>query len=376
MDPLPSLHDHVRSDDGGPLARQGFAFQDRVAVRCCLEMLESDVITAVWCETYDDIVVLRRTTELESVEFIQVKNEQPDQLWTLAMLCARDGKKCGTSVFEKSLARDCFKETAMFRIVTSQNVHSKIAPLTLSREHSDRASSSSCFQEIVRAITDTLPDARYLGNKDCSYWASRMLWQVSSDEGLDCENKLRIHKILEQLGLCPGSDLCAEAYQGVLALVKNAAEQPWSEREKRKILKESLKARVREFADPYPDTKSSERLAFKVARATPDETYVENAQLLAREFRDRFRKSQFIGTLNRGTVEACITKCLHDLRLQLDSGQINDTTFEFYSRCVDAVNALANLPTFINSDLGNDFFAGCMYEITGRCGHRFTKIVQ
>jgi hypothetical protein len=373
---LPSIHDHVRSDEGGPSARQGFAFQDRVAARCCLEMLEDEVIVEVWCETYDDIVILRKTTEGEAVEFIQAKDEQPDQLWTLAKLCARDGKKCGTSVFERSLARDCFKETAMFRIATSQNIHSKIEPIKLPREHVDRASSTSCFQEIVGVIQEALSDAQYLDNKDCSYWLARMLWEVYSDHELDCDNKLRILKSLEQLGFSPSSDLCDEAYLGLLALVKDAAEHPWTEREKRKIRKESLKARLRDVADPYPDMKSSERLARKMERATLDETYVENAQTLAREFRYRFRKSQYIGTLNRGTVEASITKCLHDLRLKLDSGEIKDTGLEFYARCVAAVNALANLSIFINSDLGDDFFAGCMYEITARCGHRFTKIIQ
>jgi hypothetical protein len=373
---LPSIHDHVRSEEGGPAARQGFAFQDRVAAKCCLEMLKDDVIVEVWCETYDDIVILRRTTEEETVEYVQVKNEQPDQLWTLAMLYARDGRRCGTSVFEKSLARDCFKERALFRIVTSQNIHSKIALLALPREHVDRASSTSWFREIVGAIHKALPDARYVNNKDCSYWLARMLWEVNSDNEVDCENKVRIHKVLEQLGFSPSSDLCDEVYEGLLALVKNAAEHPWTEREKRKIRKESLKARLRDVADPFPDVTSSERLTKKMEQATPDGTYIENAQTLAREFRRRFRESPYIKTLNRGMVEAATTMCLHNLRVRLDSGEIKDTAFEFYCRCVAAIKALANSSSFINCDLGDDFFAGCMYEITARCGHRFTKIIQ
>jgi hypothetical protein len=203
-----------------------------------------------------------------------------------------------------------------------------------------------------------------------------MLWEVCSDHELDCDNKLRIQKFLEQLGFGHSVDLCDEAYSGLLLLVKKAAEHPWTEREKRKIRKDSLKARLRDVADPYPDVKTSERLAIKMQRAGLDETYIENAQTLARAFRHFFRKSQYIGTLNRGTVEAHMTKCLHDLRLELDSGQIKDTGLEFYSRCVAAVNSLANSSIFINSDLGEAFFAGCMYEITARCGHRFTKIIQ
>ena len=373
---LPSIHDHVRSEEGGPTARQGFAFQDRVAAKCCLEMLEDEVILEVWCETYDDIVILRRTTEGETVEFIQVKSEQPDQLWTLARLYTRDGGRCGTSVFEKSLARDRFKESAVFRLVTSRDVNSKLEPLKLPREHIDRASSSSWFQEIVDTIQKALPDAEYSNAKNCSFWLARMLWGVFSDNELDCDNRVRLHKVLEKLGFSPSSDLCDEAYHGLLALVKNAAEHPWSEREKRKIRKESLKARLRDFADPYPDAKTSERLVRKMERATLDQTYIENAQTMARRFRQSFRESQYIGSLDRGTVESAITKCLHDLRVKLDSGELKETGIQFYSRCVDAVNKLAHSSMFANLDLGDDFFAGCMYENTARCGHRFTKIIQ
>jgi hypothetical protein len=372
---LPSIHENVPSEEGGPIARQGFAFQDRVAARCCLEMLEDDLALEVWCETYDDIVVLRRTTEGETVEFIQVKNEQPDQLWTMARLCTRDGRRHGTSVFEKNLMRDRFEETAVFRLVTSRDVDSNLKPLKLSRDHVDRGTATSWFQNVVATIHRALPEAQYSDGKDCSFWLARMLWEVFSDSELDCQNTLRVHKVLERLGFAPSSNHCHEAYQGLLALVKNAAEYPWSEREKRRIRKESLKARLRDFVDPYPDARSSERLAKKMERATLDETYVENAQTLARRFRYQFRTSQYIGTISRGTVEAVITKCLHDLRLLLDSGEIKDTAFEFYSRCIAAVNTLSNSPNFLNCDLGEDFFAGCMYEITARCGHRFTKIV-
>lgn len=373
---LPSIHDHIRSEEGGPTARQGFAFQDRVAAMCCLEMLEDEVVLEVWCETYDDIVILRRTTEGETVEFIQVKGEQPDQLWSVAKLCARDGGRCGTSLFEKSLARDRFKEPAVFRLVTSRDVNSKLQPLKLPREHTDRSSCNSWFREVVDAIQEALPDAEYSNGKDCSFWLARMLWGAYSNNELDCDNTVRVHRILERLGFSPSSDLCDEAYHGLLALVKNAAEQPWSEREKRKIRKEPLKARLRGFAEPYPDAKSSERLILKMEGANLDQTYIENAQTMARRFRQRFRESQYIGSLDRGTVESAITKCLHNLRVKLDSGELKETGIQFYSRCVEAVDSLANSSIFGNPDLGADFFAGCMYEITARCGHRFTKIIQ
>jgi hypothetical protein len=339
-------------------------------------MLESDQITQVWCETYDDIVILRRTTEGETVEYIQAKNELPDQLWTLARLCSRDGSRCGTSLFERSLSRDQFKESASFRLVTSRDVASEINLLKLPREHRDRACSTEWFNEIENAIRNKLPNANYSDSKDCSYWLSRTLWQTYSDNELDCENKLSIQRLLEVLNFTVSSEMCAEVYQSLLSMVKVAAESRWCEREKRKIRRESLKSRLRDTADPFPTASYSERLALKMERAGLDETYIENAITLARRFRDFFRNSQYVAGFNRVALEATITKLIQDLRLDLDSGKINDTGIAFYARCVTAVSSLANSPCFASAGLGEDFFAGCMCEITRRCGHRFTKASQ
>jgi hypothetical protein len=373
---LPSIHEPVQTEQGGPAARQGFAFQDRVAVSCCLEMLENESIAAVWCETYDDILILWSVSGGETAEFVQVKNEQPNQLWTLALLYSRDGAKSGTSVFERSLARDQFAEPSLFRIVTSRDVNAALAPMKLERNHTDRATTTDWFTETVEAIMNALPDAKYLSGRDCPYWLARSLWEVYSDGELDHQNKWRIHKVLEQLGFTPSSDECNETYLGLLATVKEAAEHPWAEREKRKIQRDSLIVRLREFADPFPASKNSERLSKKMERIALDQTYIENAQTMARHFRQRFRESQYIGSLDRGTVESKVTKCLHDLRVRLDSGELQDTALDFYSRCVEAVNAVARLPMFASTGLDDDFFSGCMYEITGRCGHRFNKITQ
>ena len=127
MTARPPLRSLTPTDFGGGIARQGFAYQDHAAVQFCLMLLEAPSLKEVWCETYDDIVLIWDVDGKEIAEFVQVKGELLDQLWTVAKLCARvkspthpNGE--GTSIFEKSLNRDNCDETTQFRLVTARDV--------------------------------------------------------------------------------------------------------------------------------------------------------------------------------------------------------------------------------------------------------------
>ena len=98
----PSIRTLTPPDFGGVVARRGFAYQDHVAVRFCVKMLATPALKEVWCETYDDIVLILDMAGAEAVEFVQVKGSLLDQLWTIAKLCECPRGK-GTSILEKSL---------------------------------------------------------------------------------------------------------------------------------------------------------------------------------------------------------------------------------------------------------------------------------
>ena len=117
---LQSIGDATPQEEGGPIAQSGFNYQDEIAVGILIDMLKNHDIVKIHCETHDDIVVVR-TGEAggqNSVEYVQVKANTPDKLWSLTDLCARRKAKAGTSIFEISLARDAHTETSQFRIVT------------------------------------------------------------------------------------------------------------------------------------------------------------------------------------------------------------------------------------------------------------------
>ena len=116
---LPSVFDTHPHDMGGIFARQGFAYQDDVAAGFYLQMLTSSNLLEVSCETYDDILLVWKDANDNALEFVQVKAEHLNQLWTIAKLCERtktpnntDGD--GSSILEKILSRDQYKEVSRF----------------------------------------------------------------------------------------------------------------------------------------------------------------------------------------------------------------------------------------------------------------------
>src|SRR5687768_9776176 len=88
--PKPSYRDLDPLEEGGPVARRGFAYQDHVAAGKCLDMLLDGGPTEVWCEAEDDIVLVWMIQCEEWFEFVQVKSNELDQLWTVAKLCEKE----------------------------------------------------------------------------------------------------------------------------------------------------------------------------------------------------------------------------------------------------------------------------------------------
>lgn len=94
----PSIDDARPVEEGGPIARTGFSYQDEIAVSFLLDMLECPDIEKIHCETHDDILVVRTNVGAPEriAEFVQVKAGEPDQLWSVAILCQRKKGKAGT----------------------------------------------------------------------------------------------------------------------------------------------------------------------------------------------------------------------------------------------------------------------------------------
>jgi hypothetical protein len=59
----PSVDNVKPVDEGGPVARTGFNYQDEIAVGFLVEMLETPTLLKVHCETHDDILLVHASGE-------------------------------------------------------------------------------------------------------------------------------------------------------------------------------------------------------------------------------------------------------------------------------------------------------------------------
>jgi Cap4 dsDNA endonuclease len=100
----PSIDDAKPNEEGGPIARAGFNYQDEIAVGFLIEMLETPTLLKVHCETHDDVVLVRQSSvsDKREAEYVQVKASAQDKLWSLADLCQRQLAKPGTSICPSS----------------------------------------------------------------------------------------------------------------------------------------------------------------------------------------------------------------------------------------------------------------------------------
>ena len=124
----PSVDDTKPGEEGGPVARSGFNYQDEIAASFLIEMLENPSLVKVHCETHDDVLLVwaQDNSDRRLAEYVQVKASEPDKLWSPADLCQRKKSSVGTSIFEVSLSRDKHREDSRFRLVTLRSITSAL----------------------------------------------------------------------------------------------------------------------------------------------------------------------------------------------------------------------------------------------------------
>lgn len=375
----PQIRTLTPPDFGGVVARQGFAYQDHAAVQFCLMMLDTHSLKEVWCETYDDIVVIWDIGGQEAVEFVQVKAELLDQLWTVAKLCARVKSAAhpngeGTSILEKSLSRDNCAEPTQFRLVTVRDVKSELKLLKLGREHADRQPTEQSMIDLCTSIQDQVGDVHSPNGNRHQYWVKKVQWECHDLDALQNSNRVRLLKLLDRLNVLGQSDTVEDLYEKLLAIVKKAAELPWTEKDRKMIKKEWLVQKVKELIDPFPNLKHDAALNRKLSDAQLDTTYCETAKELRRQYNKEVRQPKFLDPGNRGYFDAAVLTRLLELRSKFDSGLIQEDPVAFHQRCLDNLRELHQNRPARFTEPPEGFLQGCMYEITARCKHRFVKI--
>lgn len=365
-------------DFGGIAARRGFTYQDHVAVHFCIEMLTMSELKEVWCETYDDIVLVRESDSGEIIEFVQVKADVLDQLWSIAKLCERTrtvthSTGVGTSLLEKSLDRDKCAEITMFRIVTLRGLRSELEILTLDRTHPDRKTSAESIRILCDAIGKRLGTITSSNGHDHEYWVASTQWECHDEAALAANSKVRLMRLVESFGFPVSSAVVESLYEELLSMVKLAAEQNWANKELKMIKKEWLIDKIKQILKPYPNLKHEEKLRKKLSDGGLDSTYIESAKELRRQYNNEVRQPKFLELEGREYFDNEVLARLLELRSKLDSGLINDNGVVFHHLCLTALNELKNNRPSHIQEPPEGFLQGSMYEITSRCWHRFVR---
>ena len=380
-----SIHNLRPLEVGGIAARQGFSYQDHVAVAFYLAMLDDLHLAQVWCETDDDITLIRDFGTRETIEFVQVKHEQLAQLWSAALLCHRDGADQPEggdtrprSILERSLAHDRCHEPCSFRLVTSWHVHPDLELLTLPLTHERRRTGEAEFESLLRDIAQRAERAhRYVSDNggDTAFWVRNVVWEVRElTAAVEHSNLLALDSYIARLGYVLAPDQRAELYEKLLIRARDAAEAPFDpDPTRKKLARQGLLDYVQSeiLAAQHPSV-AADGTALRgrlVDAGLGDET-IENAWDLRRRYRMPALSSRYLSLEDRERVEADVLARLNQLRSAWNAREFDDTPVQFHSRCLHALDELrGQLPM----DVPIGILQGMMYDITGRGAHRFTQ---
>jgi hypothetical protein len=351
-------------------------------------MLSDASIKEVWCEAHDDVTLILQVLNSEEVEFVQVKGNEYNQLWSITLLCQQDAavekeeeekggkkeKKSGTSIIERSLSRHCCCEPCRFRIVTALPPMDDLKPLTFSLQSEERLQFKVKLENVCKTITAKIGNALSPNGGDVTFWVSRTVWEIVYSIGaVAAKNLVALDVGLEKLGHILLNGQREELYQKLVAKMSRAGEAPLAA--EKKIRRSQLLSWLSETvaALTHPGSLGGETMAEKMELAELPADAIVAAHELRNSYRLRTLKDRYSAPLTHATIEAEIVARLNTLRAHLDVGEYADNGPLFHQHCLDSLGDLYQTSPDAQK-LGLAFLHGCMYSITDRCGHRFRRV--
>lgn len=377
-----SIRDLDPLECGAVWARQGLGFQDHVATGYCIDMVSDPTLIEVWCDSQDDITLIWNDGSGDSAEFVQVKSDEPDQLWSVAMLCHRESKAkntkgLGTSILEKSLAYDRCLEPCRFRIVTARPVNQELEILTYALESAHRSSSAKILQALGVEMSKSVGDFRSANGRCCKEWAGLCTWHVKhSAEDVRNANLIKLMRIAKQWGSILFPDQAEDIYNKLSFMVQNAArakhaDAPGAKRILRDLVIAWLRQEISRLEHPVaPGTGTV--LKDKMRQAGIPDDVIENALEQRQHYRIDALTPHYQENNRRRTVERGVAAALHLMLGKFDAGQLGDSGVAFHTACLETLSSLPETLA-VSPKPEMDFVFGCMYNITDRCGHRFRR---
>lgn len=368
---LPSIHDSKPLEEGGPVARIGFNYQDEIAVGLLLEMLESENIECVYCETHDDAVVV---FDDNSVEYVQVKSNDSFSAWSLSSITARENKKEGTSIYEKSLARDAFRQEAFFRLVTLRDVGNDISFLKYPLGKPGREPEHDKVTALCAELEKRCPDVKSPKGNGSSYWVGKCTWDVrESQQSVARHNLLRLYKICAKLGHSILLEPIEEILRELRKMARAAGDAKWEPDKEKKIFRKNdlvdwLTARLQEIDSSIVGA-SGGKLRQKLSAAGMSQDLIRLAAEMRRRYSEEVRTPRYMKADDVDGLQRLVRRRVLLLQARREADELGDVSdTKFHSMCLASAGA-----TTTGDEDQSDFQLGCMYDITDRCLLRFTR---
>ncbi len=192
-----------------------------------------DRLCEVWCEAEDDIVLVWQIQDKEWFEFVQVKSNEFDQLWSVAKLCEKepkkDGKKAGESIIEKSLAHDRGNGHCRFRFVTRREPNAELDILKHDIVDPFRKSE---IEVVIKKISDRLTSCKSPNGNGADFWVRMTVWEhKASVNDIENENLVKIDRILAHENAFLAPDQKKELFS---KLLRKVCDEPISKKNEAK----------------------------------------------------------------------------------------------------------------------------------------------
>lgn len=354
---LPSIHDLQPNEFGGRIARQGFTYQDHLGVKYLINILTDEDVIEIAFETEDDIVIAKNNI----VELIQVKSNTLTSNWSASKIVDED-------IVQKSINRGRFKENVKYVIATSTGVSRDLECLCDEATIGKRNSKS--INLISEKINKKTTISKNLKQHGLDEWLQHCHWIIEPNTTnlieAECFKKLEeyIHMKYGKLLLPTQKD---ELYQQILAFVQNASTS--KDISKAKIKRDDFIGWLENKMDSIiVPQKGFEKLTRKMNAANIDETTINSAMEMKWKFTIEERERKYIAQNQIDKIKNEVQIVIQKLLKKLDSGELNCTREQFHDLCIDKVDDVA-----IKNNVSEVIARGCMYDITNRCSHRFTK---
>lgn len=366
-------------EKGGEVARVGFDFQDHIASRFLIEMLDDGEILEVWCEVFDDVTILRTNGTQITVEYVQVKSTQHNQLWTISKLCEAEKKADGSpgkSVFEKSLDYDLVcKEKPCFRLVTSRDISKILTPLKLPLFHNYRQASHKDFKKLLKKFETDRPHEKKLKSpmgRGYKFWFEHLLWDVTSQEREELKNKARLRAFCESKKQFFTQKILDNFYDDIVRKAKKAGDVKWKDYpDRKKIKREAFEDFIKERLEHYSNTQFIQgNLHRKMKEAKLPDSVISGAMELRVKYKKFTSVDRYSGS-KLDELNSTMLMTLMQLYIEYDSPNNSETPAEFHNRCLKRLTEVLEKANI--SIEYSHLAAGCMYEIADRCRHHFVK---